>query len=137
MTSVIIIKLTKFSYSSFESQLLPYAPACDYKFHALAVQLQPTFTAPFQLKVHLEYSRRSAVKLFCENTQRLQTVGYFCKRAPSWMFDVIPNATLSHNLLKLAEGLKRSFLSLGLHKGIFESPCLLILLICTKHKTKR
>ena len=137
MTSVIIIKLTKFSYSSFESQLLPYAPACDYKFHALAVQLQPTFKAPFQLKAHLEYSRRSEVKLFCENTQRLQAVGYFCKRAPSWMFDVILNATLSHNLLQLAEGLKRSFLSLGLHKGIFESPCLLILLICTKHKTKR
>ena len=46
----------KFSYSLIESQLLPCAPACSYKFHALAVYLHPTFTAPFQSEAYLEAS---------------------------------------------------------------------------------
>ena len=37
-------------------------------------------------------------------------------------------------LQSLEEGLRRSFPSLGLHKGILDSPCLLILLIYTKRK---
>ena len=61
----------------------------------------------------------------------------FCKRAPSWICDMIPNTNLSSNLLQLAEGLRRSFLSLELRKQTFNSPCLLVLLIYTKHKTKR
>ena len=44
MIYVIIIKLAKFSYSSIESQLLPCAPVCNYKFYALAVYLRFTFT---------------------------------------------------------------------------------------------
>ena len=36
----------KISYSLIEPQLLPYASACGYKFHALAIYLHPTFTAP-------------------------------------------------------------------------------------------
>ena len=41
MVYVIIIKHAKFSYSSIESQLLPCAPACGQKFHAIAVYLNP------------------------------------------------------------------------------------------------
>ena len=73
---------------------------------------------------------------FCRNSRCIKVVGYFCRRAPSWMFDRILDATLSHNLLWLAECLRRSFPSLGLHKGILDSPCFLILLIYTKHKPK-
>ena len=39
MIYVIIIRHAKFSYSLIESQLVPCAPACSYKFHALAVYL--------------------------------------------------------------------------------------------------
>ena len=37
--------------------------------------------------------------LFCENIQRVKVVGYFRRRAPTWMFDRILNATLLNNLL--------------------------------------
>ena len=133
----IIIKLAKFFYSLIECQLLPCAQACGYKFYALAVYLHPTFTAPFQLEVHLESSQTSAVQLFCGNSPHLQMIGYFCKRAPSQMFDRILNMTLSNNLLQLVEGLRRSFPSLGLLKRTLDSPSLLIFLIYTEHKTKR
>ena len=66
-----MIKHTKFSYGLIKSQLLPCAPACCYKFHALAVYLHPTFTAPFQSEVHLEPSRTYAVKHFWKNSRRL------------------------------------------------------------------
>ena len=61
-----MIKDAKFSYSLIESQLLPCAPACDYKFHALAVYLHLPFTAPFQSEVHLESSQTSMVEFFAE-----------------------------------------------------------------------
>ena len=137
MIYVIIIKHAKFSYSLIESQLLPCVPGRGYKFHALAVYPHPIFTTPFQSEVHLESSRAAAVELFCGNSQRLQAVGYFRRRVPSWMFDKILNATQSNNLLQLAKCLRTNFPSLGLHKGILDSPCLLILLIYTKHKSKR
>ena len=54
MIYVIIIKHAKFSDSSNEPQLLPCAPACGYKIHALAVYLHLTFTTTFQLEVHLK-----------------------------------------------------------------------------------
>ena len=44
MFDVIILK---HAYSLINSQPLPSAPACGYKFHALAVYLNLTFTAPF------------------------------------------------------------------------------------------
>ena len=112
MIYVIIIKHAKLSDSSIESQLIPCAPACSYKFCALAVYLHPTFTAPFRLEVHLESSQASAVELFCENS-----------RTQSWLFDRILSV-------------RRSFPSLGLHKEILDSPYLIILLIYTKRKTK-
>ena len=49
MIYVIIIKHTKFSYSSIESQIIPCVPAGGYEFHALAVYLHPAFTAPFSI----------------------------------------------------------------------------------------
>ena len=54
MIYVIIIKHAKFSDSSNEPQLLPCAPTCVYKIHALAVYLHLTFTTTFQLEVHLK-----------------------------------------------------------------------------------
>ena len=36
---------------------------------------------------------------FCGNSQFNKGAGYFRKRAPSWMFDRILNATLPNNLL--------------------------------------
>ena len=45
----------------------------------------------------------------------------------SLMFDMILNATLSEEKVS----------TFGLHKGILNSSCLLILLIHTKHKTIR
>ena len=56
-------------------------------------------------------------------------VGYFRRRAPLWMFDSVLNETLPNKEVKLP--------SLGLYKGILDFPCLLILLIFTKHKSKR
>ena len=53
-------------------------------------------------------------------------VGCFSRGAPSLMFDVILNAMLC----------LRRFPPLGLHKEILNSPCLLILLIHTRHKNK-
>ena len=106
-----------------------------------SMQLQSTYTPHLQylqLQAHLESSQTSAVKLFCRNSQRVKTVGYFCRRAPSCifgkMFDRILNATLPNNSLKLGEGLRRSFPPLELRKGILDSPCLLILLIYTSNK---
>ena len=56
-----------------------------------------------KLEGHLESSRTSAVKRFCRNSQRVKPVGYFCRRAPSCifdkMFDRILNATLPNNWL--------------------------------------
>ena len=45
---------------------IPCARALAKKFHALAVYLHPTFTAPFQSEVNLESIRTSAMELFVE-----------------------------------------------------------------------
>ena len=37
--------------------------------------------------------------IFCGNSQRLKAVAWFCRRAPSWMFDRILNTILPNNLL--------------------------------------
>ena len=42
----------------------------------------------------MKFSGTSAVELYCGNSQRIKVVGYFRRRAPSWMFDRILNATL-------------------------------------------
>ena len=39
--------------------------------------------------------------LFCENSQRVEAVGYFHRGAPSWMLVRIINATLPNNLFPL------------------------------------
>ena len=71
-----------------------------------SMHLQSTYTPHLQYlqsEALLESSRTSAVELFCRNSQRVKAVRYFCKRAPSCifdrMFDRILNATLPNNLL--------------------------------------
>ena len=69
--------------------------------------------------------------------KRFESLGYFRRRAPLWMTDRILNATLPNNVLYL-EGLRRTFLPLGLQKGILDSRCFLIFLIyIPKTKTTR
>ena len=73
-------------------QLLPCTPACGYKFHALAVYLHPTLTAhpirgAFGIQSNIFGGAFSIVNV-------LRLFGYFRRRAPSWMFDRILNATL-------------------------------------------
>ena len=61
MICVMSIKHAKLTYSLIKSQLFSCAPACGYKFHALAIYLHPTFTTPFQLEAHLKSSGTAAV----------------------------------------------------------------------------
>ena len=92
MIYVIVIKHAKLPYSLIEFQLLPCAPVCGYKFHTLTVYLHSKFTVPFQSEAHLVKHLRWS--FFCRKSRCLQTVGYFRRRAPSWMFGRILNATL-------------------------------------------
>ena len=94
----------KISFSLIKPQLLPCTPACCYKFHALAVYLHSTLTA-HPIRDAMESSRTSAVELYFRNSQRVKTVGYFRRRAPSWMFNRILKATLPNNYLPLQEKL--------------------------------
>ena len=69
-----------------------------------SMHLQSTYTPHLQhiqSEAHMESSRTSAVELYCGNSQRIKAVGYFRRRAPSWMFDRILNATLPNNYLPL------------------------------------
>ena len=123
MIYVIIIKHAKFSYNSLSLN------------HFAAHQPAATNS------MHLEYTYTPHLSICGGTFSRKQSTSLgrwlFRRRAPSWMFDTILNETLSNDLLQLAEGLRRSFPSLGIHKAVLDSPCLLILLIYTKHKTKR
>ena len=65
------------SNSSIKPQLLPCAPTCGCKFHALAVYVHPTFTVPFQSEEYFESRETSVEELFCGNSHRLKVVGYF------------------------------------------------------------
>ena len=126
----------KISYSLIEPQLHHCTPACDYKFHTLAVHPHPTLTAP---SIGGPFGVRWNIcgGSFSGNSQRVIAVGYFRRRAASWKFDRILNVTLPNNLLKLEEGLRRNFPPLGLYKGTLDSHCLLILLIYTKHNNNK
>ena len=77
---------------------LPCTPACGHQFHALAAQ--PTSPLPrpsFQIDstalsdLHLEAGRKSAMKLFCGNSQSVKPIGCFSGGAPSLMSDGILN----------------------------------------------
>ena len=102
----------------------------------LAVQLNFTYDSEvYDLKLYLETSvssRTTAVELSCGNDQRVKAVGYFCKRAPLWIL----NATLPNNLLQLEVDLKE-LSNTGVKQGNLGAPCLLILLIYTKHKNSK
>ena len=65
------------------------------------------------------------VELLYRNSQRVKAVGCFHGGAPSMILDRIPNATLSEGTVSTP----------GLHKGILNFPCLLVLLISIKPKT--
>ena len=67
------------------------------------------------------------MEVFCGNRQLVKTVGCFNRGAPSLMFDGILNMILC----------LRRFPPLGLHKGILNSPCFLILLIHPKHRNNK
>ena len=135
MIYVIIIKHAEFSYSLIESELLlTHQPAAVNFMH-----LQSIHTPYLQ---HLSNWRRiwnpakhlwwsffvETVNVFRQLTSFAEEI---CQRC--LILDVI----LISDLLWLAIGLRGSFPSLGLHKGIWDSPWLLILLIYTKHKAKR
>ena len=73
-----------------------------------SLHLQSTYTPhlqPIQSEASLKSSRTSAVELFCGNSQRIKAVGYLRRRAPSWMFDRILNATLPTNYFHLHQKL--------------------------------
>ena len=72
------------------------------------MHLQSTYTSHLQhiqSEANFESNQTSAVELYCGNSQRIKAVGYFCRRAPSWMFDRILNATLPNNYLPLHQKL--------------------------------
>ena len=72
------------------------------------MHLQSTYTLHLQhiqSDGHLESSRASTVDLFCGYSQLIKVVGYFCKRAPSWMFGRTLNTTLPSNSLLLHQKL--------------------------------
>ena len=56
-----------------------------------------------QSRTHLESNRTSVVEDFCRNSQHVEAVGYFRRRALLWMFhrmfDRILNASMPNNLL--------------------------------------
>ena len=57
------------------------------------------FTKLYLQTSNSEYDRTAAVDLFYGNDQRVISVGSFHRRAPSWMYDRVLNATLPNNLL--------------------------------------
>ena len=93
----------KISFSLSLNYFPVHQPAATNSMH-----LQSTYTPNLQhiqSGAHLESSRTSAIELFCGNSQSIKTVGYFRRRAPSWMFDRILNATLPSNSLHLHQKL--------------------------------
>ena len=117
---------SKISYSSIEPQPLPCAPVCDYRFLARAVHLYPTFTVWVFLVFPIGGAFGIQLNVCGENSQCLKTINCFRGRVTSWILGRILNAT------QLAEALSRIFLPVGLHEGILDSQCRLILLIHTK-----
>ena len=70
------------------------------------MHLHSTYTPHLQYlksEAYEKSSQTAAVELFSRNSQRVNAIGYFCRRAPSCifdrMFDRILNATLPNNLL--------------------------------------
>ena len=90
------ISKSKISYTFIDPQLLHCTPACNYKFHTLAIYQNPKLTVP-------------SIGAFCRNSQRVKALGYFHRRTPSWMFDSVPNATLPNKSLQLQDDLSRTF----------------------------
>ena len=75
---------------------------------------------------HSESGWKSVVGPFCGKSQRAKAVGCFCGGAVSLMFDRILNVTLYEKVSTTRNA-----------QGILNCPYLLMLLIHTKHKTRR
>ena len=106
------------------SNLNHFLVACGYYFHALAVHPHPTFTAP---PVRSGFGIRSEIcdgAFFAETVYMLLPLADFAEEPHCWY--------VTEFYMRLC--LSRRFPSLGLHRGILKSSCLLILLIHTKHK---
>ena len=126
LVGAISITRSKISYSLIEPQLLLCIPACGYEFHAPVAYPHPTFTVP---PVRSAFGIRSEV---CGGA-------YWRKQSTVWLLAVfaeeLHRSCLTEFWMWLC--LKRRFLLLGLHRGILNSSCVLILLIHTKHKYKK
>ena len=74
-----------------------------YEFHVLVVYLHPTFTVT---PIGGAFGIQSNIcgGFFYRNSGRVKTVGYFCRKAPSWMlhrmFDRILYVTLPYHSSK-------------------------------------
>ena len=99
------------------------APACCYELHALAVHPHPTFTA---LPVRSAFTIRWEV-FFAGTVNILRPLAVFAKELRHWC--------LTEFWMHLC--LRRRFPRSALHRGILNSPSLLILLIHTKHKCNK
>ena len=62
------------------------------------MHLKSTHTHATFTDSHLESSWRSVVELSCGSSQRVKTIGCFCRGAPSLLFDRILNAALSQEV---------------------------------------
>ena len=83
-----------------EAQLLPCTNSMPLVTNSM--HLQTTYNLHLQYlqwEVHLESSQTSVVELFRGNSQRVKEVGYFRRRAPSWMFDRLFDRILNAILL--------------------------------------
>ena len=72
------------------------------------MHLQSTYTLHLQYiksEAHLESSQTSAVEFFAEIVNVLKSSAVFCRRALSWMFDRILNATSRNNSFHLHQKL--------------------------------
>ena len=136
MICEMIIKHAKLSFSLIESQLLPCAPACDNKFHSPAVYLHPTFTAPFQMET-IWNPVEHQWWFFCveiADVFRLLAISaeeLHCGCLTGFQMRLCPITYYS------SQSSEEKLPSLGLHKAILDSSCLLILWLYSKHKIKR
>ena len=113
------------SYSLIQPLLLPCTRACGHP-------SQPfKFSAPLS-RIHIWNQVESLrSRFFAEKVKGLSPLAVLAEGAPSLMSDGILNVMLWYS-----DSLRR-FPPLGLHKGILNYPCHLILLIHTKDKDNK
>ena len=124
-----LITRSKISYSLIEPQPLPSTPVCGCQFHVLAVHLLPhqkKITTPLFGSAFGIWLEVCGGAIFPKTVNVLSPVAAFAEELRRWC------------LTKFQVWFcLRSFSPLGLHKGILNSHCLLIILIHTKHKNNK